>query len=249
MKLEDNTQVIVLASPERCINYKWFENADKIDNQLQLLTSEYVGSSEFPCQIDKSNGLKEGMILIRNPFNATHFVNVTDLEDQTLKYKLNAMNDIGLRLGAKSIEIYSKVENSEQRDVDVNVDGNFKVAKGKVDVKVTQDRYSSDEYKIISKNPETIFTEESYREAIQKANESGLINEPRINSLLQNRNPKNPFFTNGKFEVQASALEEANKKLDIAVSASYLVKFNVDINVAVACVSRNKIVLNTIFEF
>lgn len=248
-QLNDNTQVLVLAPEEKCINYKWYDDADKIDRRIQLVTPEYVSSDKFPCIIDKCSGISDGMMFIRHPFVKDTFVDVTKLEDEILHLKLNTLNSIGLKLGAKEIHIKCELKNSEKRSLGIGSDANLWAAKVDVSVQSEKEKYSSSEYKIDTFNPNTEFSFESYEEAVRLAKDYGLFSDGNVHSLLYDRDPNKPNPFKGKKTVSVSALSESNEKLDIAVHASYLKKFSFNLNVANSCVVKHEINLVTIFDF
>lgn len=248
-QIKDNTQVLVLAPEEKCINYRWYEDADKIDRRIQLVTPEYVSSDKFPCVVDKCNGMSDGMMLIRHPFIKDTFVDVIKLEDEILHLKLNTLNSIGLKLGAKEIHISCELKNSEKRNLGVDSDANVWAAKVNVSVQSEKEKYGSSEYKIDTYNPNTEFSLESYDEAVRLAKEYGLFSEGNIHSLLYDRDPNKPNPFKGKKRVSVSALSETNEKLDIAVHASYLKKFAFNLNVEKSCVIKHEINLVTEFDF
>lgn len=248
-QLNDNTQVLVLAPEEKCINYKWYEDADKIDRRIQLVTPDFVSSDNFPCIIDKSNGMSDGMMLIRHPFIKDSFIDVTKLEDTILHLKLNTLNSIGLKLGAKEIHIKCELKNSEKRSVGVDSDANIWAANINVSAQSEKEKYGSEEYKIDTDNPNTEFSLESYNEAVRLAKEYGLYSEGNVHSLLYDRDPSRPNPFKGKKKVTVSALSETNEKLDIAVHASYLKNFSFNLNVTKSCVVKHEICLVTEFNF
>lgn len=246
-KLDNNTNVLVIAKPEKCINYRWYENAEKIDSQLQLLPVDYVNSELFPCGINNSNDITEGMMLVRNPNNKTEFIDVTQMEDIILLEKLANMRSIGLKLGAKDIDIHCFLNQCEEREYNVNANPSF--WKVSVDTNITenQKKYEHKEYKVSVKGNNTPMTEETYNEAISLAKRYGLDKDPQIKSLLNDRHPSHP--ANGTFYVSTSAIKEVNRVLDVAVSASYLFSVNLKIDVANSCSIKKEIMLQTTFEF
>lgn len=248
-KLNDNAQVLVLAPAEKCINYKWYENAEKIDKRIQLLPPDYVLSADFPCKIDINNGLADGMMLIRHPFIHDYFVDVTKLEDVMLHLKLNTLNSIGLKLGAKEIHIKCVLSNSEKREQGVDAGADLWISKVNISFKSEKERYNSSAYQIDTFNPHTVFNRESYEEARCLAKKYGLDVDANISSLLYDRDPDRPNPFKGRKEVSVSALSETNEKLDIAVAASYLKKFSFNLNVASSCVIRREVLLETKFDF
>lgn len=245
-KINDKTKVLVVAKPERCLNYKYYDQGDKIDSRLQLLPLEYVDAPSFPFQIDKENGLAEGMMFVRHPFINDAFIDVNKLEDSIIELKLQAMKSIGLKLGAKDIHIECELESSELRAFNANADASW-TPTVTADVKANQEKYSKRKYTIDWKNNKTPMTLDSYNKAIEIAREFGLYSEPRIATLFKDRNPEEP--ATGTFTVCASALKESNDKLEIAVSASYLSAFSFKANVANSCTLKNEITLVTTFTF
>lgn len=244
--LNENTKVLVLAKPEKCLNYKWYDDADKIDSRLQLLPVEYVDSSAFPCNLNKDNGLTEGMMFIKHPYIKDAFIDVTRMEDEILELKLQAMKSIGLMLGAKEIHIKSVLKTSERR----NCKGSGKASGWGVtvegSVEKNKSKYEGNEYRIDWTDNSTPMTEDSYKEAMRVSKEYGLYSEPRIATLFKDRNPQHP--ATGTFSVYASALKESNERLNVAVSASYL-SFGFRAEVANSCTLKNEIILETTFVF
>ncbi|MBQ0155828.1 MAG: hypothetical protein KBT22_04545 [Bacteroidales bacterium] len=246
-QLDDKTNVLVLAKPEKCVNYKWYENADKIDSRLQLLPIEYVDSNNFPCQLNKDNGLTEGMMLIRHPYIKDSFIDVTRLEDEILELKLQAMKTIGLKLGAKEIHIKSSLKTSELRDFHVGAEASGWKVNVKGDVETNKSKYEANEYRIDWTGNSTSMTVDSFNEAKDIAKKYGLYSEPRIATLFDDRNPDHP--ATGTFSVFASAMKESNERLNVAVSASYLSAFSFKAGVANSCTLKNEITLETTFTF
>lgn len=246
-KLENKTNVLVVARPEKCVNYRWYEDSEKIDSQLQLLPVEYVDSESFPCVINNDCGITEGMMLVRNPNKKDEFIDVTRMEEVILQEKLLTMKSIGLQLGAKDIHINCVLSLCEERGYNVKANPSF--WKVTVDSNVTENQHKYEEKKYIVRvdGNKTPMTEDSYKEAVNLAKEYGLDKDPQINSLLKDRNPKNP--ATGTFHVSTSAIKECNGVLDIAVSASYLSAVNLKTDVANSCSIRKEISLETSFTF
>lgn len=245
--LSDNTKVLVLAKPEKCLNYKYYDDADKIDSRLQLLPVEYVDSSAFPCNLNKDNGLTEGMVLIRHPYIKDAFIDVTCLEDNILELKLQAMKSIGLKLGAKAIHIKSVLKTSELRSFSTSAKASGWGVTAQGDVEKNKSKYEGSEYRIDWEGNTIPMTDDSYKEAMEIAKEYGLYSEPRIATLFKDRDPQHP--ATGKFSVYASAMKESNERLNVAVSASYLSSFSFQAGVADSCTLKNEITLETEFVF
>lgn len=245
--LNENTKVLVLAKPEKCLNYKWYDDADKIDNRLQLLPVEYVDSSAFPCNLNKDNGLTEGMVLIRHPYIKDAFIDVTCLEKEILKLKLQAMKSIGLKLGAKDIHIRCVLNTSELRNFNASAKASGWGVTAEANVEKNKSKYEGSEYRIDWKGNTIPMTDDSYKEAMEIAKEYGLYSEPRIATLFKDRDPQHP--ATGTFSVYASAMNESNERLNVAVSASYLASFSFQAGVADSCTLKNEITLETEFVF
>ncbi|MBO4333317.1 MAG: hypothetical protein J5875_09170 [Paludibacteraceae bacterium] len=245
--LNENTKVLVLAKPEKCLNYRWYDDADKIDNRLQLLPVEYVNSSAFPCNLNKDNGLTEGMMLIKHPYIKDAFIDVTRMEDEILELKLQAMKSIGLKLGAKEIHIKSVLKISELRNFNASAKASGWGVTVEGNVEKNKSKYEGNEYRIDWTGNSTQMTESSFQEAMQIAKEYGLYSEPRIATLFKDRDPHHP--ATGTFTVFASAMKESNERLNVAVSASYLTAFSFQANVANSCTLKNEITLETTFTF
>lgn len=250
--LNENTQVIVLASEEACMAQSrgFLKNSEYIDKRLQLLTINDISSKDFPCDIERSSGLSEGMMFVRHPFIENSFVSVEKLEENILLLKLNMLKSIGLKLGATRIKITCDVKQIKRRELDVHADAGFKGCKIDTDIKKKQEKYGKKEYRIESTHETPEYTTESYAAAKELAKKYGFYSDPTINSLLEDRDLDRPNpLTHGRTKISYSASSETNDKLDIAVNASYLKGISFNSRVIQSCMEKTEIKFEAEFEF
>lgn len=197
--------VIIITNAERAINYHWEDEAKQLCDvsvvscdSIERLRNEYT----FPVGY-----LSEGMTLIRNPYRRNIFLDLTKSEEVLFKEKIEFTGLILAHLGAKSYAVDVEIENIDTVEWDAN--GNVKF-KG---VSLNSDVAKNEERRLIKKysNKKTFTQKEiSKKKALEIAEDTGLINESDIYSLIHNPNLETT-------EVSTELSSEYNSRLDAAL--------------------------------
>lgn len=162
--------------------------------------------------------LKEGTVLVKNPFLKNTYVDFEDAEILFVHAKAQCISEILQNLGAKSFvtKAHDKFKEKESRTLDVDVKhkntkneergANYKSVKGKYQKK----DWNFEREDIFSGT----YSQQTYERAKEIAEETGLIHDVHISGLIDQRNPlnENPINSN---KISIEMTSEFNKIRDI----------------------------------
>lgn len=167
--------------------------------------------------ISNSSIIKEGLILVKNPFDEKSYLNFDEAELQIIHSKAQYISEILQNLGAKSFKTRSYKFFESKKEHTLKVDGNVtsekKSGEGNFSSKKTQ--YQKDE---LNYSREDSFsgelTKESYEIAKKLAEKYGLNQDFDVASLFKQRDPNSQnLITATKISIDMT--REFNKTRDI----------------------------------
>ncbi len=200
--------VILVAFPERAINYAWEDDSDKV-NDIDIISQDDIeelrGSSDI---ILPAGTIPVGTTLIRHPYEKLKFVELEKAEDIFFKDKMNLMADILSYTGVKSVNVNAIIEKVETREWSATGDVRYKTVNIDSEIKrKTEERISQ-----IYENIRTFdCSKKDYEIARKLAVDTGLINESDIKSYIDNPNCKSSSIT-------TEVSNEYNSRLDVAIN-------------------------------
>ena len=217
---------IHVVAPEHAVNFKWEKGWDKVSKNLELKSIDELNSLSLSDR-EKYFGIssfEEGMVLILDPINKRYY-NATSAVDEIPQNKNRAIDHIASLLGAKRIE--RKVVHYDLKKRELAVDGKLNVhavsanASYKESEKMkTENRFSG------IKEFKGNLTMDGYQKAKDYCEQTGLIHDPAIRRMLEDRNPNHPNrILKESYNVKLT--DEVEGAMEAAFSLSYLKCFSV----------------------
>lgn len=146
----------------------------------------------------KFPSVRENIIYMQNPLECDEYVYRTEETDEVVvKKRINAIETIVSLLGGKSYKVLSEIENVIKNDNDVSVDVDVKFFNSEINANTDVKKgIGTNDKEIIEVTAEWdgVYTKENYYKAEAVAKQYGLIDDPLIKSLLDQRHPRNPNF-------------------------------------------------------
>lgn len=234
-----NRNVIAVVQDEKSRNYLWSNNADKIDQNVRVVSVDEI---EEIAEREKvtlyTGGMKPtiGMVLMRDPINHKLYYPIQEGEESSYISKIEAIRSIAQSLGASRAKAVISTTEAKKREFDAHAEGGIKALGGQADLKTQSDEKLKSLYEkeYAFSNPE--LTQEGYEEAVEKS--KCFEYDPTIKSLLDFRRPGqvNP----GKsYKVHLNLSKEFNNSSDAAFSLNYMAnvfKMNVHVKEAISVV-------------
>ena len=221
---------IHVVAPERVVNYKWENEWKNVSRDLELRSVDELNS--LPTEIrDKYfdvPSFQEGMILILDRINNRYY-SVSNAADEITQNKDRAIDKIAALLGARSIEREVIHFNTKKREL--SADGKINVWKvnASASYKETEQQKIEKRFKGV-KEFRGNHTREGYQQALNFCKETGLIYDPAIKRMLEDRNPDhpNPLLSES---YNVTLTNEVENAIEAAFSLSFLKCFSVSANV------------------
>ena len=167
--------------------------------------------------LSNSTIIKEGLILVKNPFEEKSYLNFDEAELQIVHSKAQYISEILQNLGAKSYTThsYKTFESKKERTLNIEASVEADSKSGKGNLKSGRTQYQKD---VLDYNREDSFsgelTKETYAKAMMLAEKYGLNNDLDVAGLLKQRNPENSnLITSRKISIDMT--REFNKTRDI----------------------------------
>lgn len=155
-----------------------------------------------------------GNILIQHPFLPKAYIDLKTTEVQIFNQKMMCISEIVQNLGAKEINGHAIFRSEEKRTIRGDGQIDYKTVKASASVNSKKQKNYESQYKISNKF-KGICSEESYNEALKKAENYGLINNSDVKNLINERSPRQiNSLTNWNITIDLS--NELNNSLDIA---------------------------------
>lgn len=243
-------QVVLFQDDEKALNYRY-----KLP--FQLKSSVSIKSIDYDVDAFKSNGVKligpqpvQDSIYYLHPYKKNEYVHESFGELYFLEEKLNLYRRVGALLGAKSIS--TKLDLTESKKIEIDVEGNLKVKVLKADVNVNS--------KEISKYQQSLEISEQYNleqnfnlnDNIDKLrlmiDNLNLYHELGIISLIDARDSRDSGTSLSKRTVNSEISSEYNNLLEISAQLSSPV-FSVGVNFKRSLETLNKLNVEIIYEF
>lgn len=145
--------------------------------------------------IPASPHLQEGLVLTREPNSYGYYYRTDDTDSRVINERCLAIEAILSYLGGKEFH-YSETSSFRSRQkFNVGVEGGLK--KSGIDVSNKTDvggdsSQGQDEGKVVVAQWSGVYTKKGYERAVELARVNGLINDPQIAALLEQRLPTHP---------------------------------------------------------
>lgn len=220
--IELQKEIIWIDTDEKSIRYKWEDNANKLNRNIQVVSIEdydnirNAGKYLLPKHIDI------GMGLIRHPYNPDKYIKLQEAESIIYNEKMHYVSDIVRHLGCQNFKWHLEIIEMSERDYSVKVDAEYKAASIDASVKSKEEN----KYRNLIKMDESYeakndYGMDDYNKAIQTARRYNLYDESDIYTLISKRNPEDNFLTKS-LTVSIDLSKEVNNLFDSAFSLNIL---------------------------
>lgn len=238
--------IIHIVTEERAINYRWEQNANKLNQNLQIISIADMNTAltQGHYSFDLSGALSLGMVLAKHPFLPNRYIDINEAQDVIFEDKLNCMFEIARLLGVTSIE--AKALFLEEKRMEISKDGEltYKYVGTNVQISKEEKQTYAKRYERKEKFSGE-FSAKSYQKACIKAQQYGLLGDSGIQYLLKQRNPdeSNPILQQS---VKIEMTKELNNLLECAMSLNILPNvFSLGGNTKELISSRKKVILES----
>lgn len=214
--------ILHIVTEERSISYRWEENANRLDENLQIVSIADMNEalSQGHYSFDLSGSLSVGMVLAKHPFLPNRYMDISKAQDVIFQDKLDCMFEIAKLLGVTFIKAKAAFKNEQK--MEMSTDGELKYKCVDISLQVQKE-----EIQTLAKRYEREerfsgeFTKDGYQKALEKAQQYGLGKDRDILYLLRQRNPDDP---NSILEqsVKVEMTKELNTLLECAMSLNIL---------------------------
>jgi hypothetical protein len=240
-------QVLHIVSPERAINYKWEENADKLPSGLQIISIDDYNSLPDSIKRNRFGNVNLNDVLILEPYTK-RYIAATQAEQESFNGKFDTLTKIARLLGATKVEC--KFESLEEKKRELNANG--EISCRFVDVSVGYAEQHRKQYKSLYKKEKHYpgdYTLEGFKEAEKICKDTGLIYDPSFKDLLDQRNPNYPNpMKKETYHIELS--REINDSFEIAFHLNILKGvFSLSAGMSESISSFKRLVIETNLEF
>lgn len=179
-------KVIYVATDERSLNYMFEDVADKLDENVQI-----VSIDDLPA-IKKyvPNDVQVGDVLVKYPFEENKYIKAEEASTVIRLDRFEIIGSIAQKLGANRYEVEQEIEERSTRVIDADGVLGFKKIKTVTNVHKKQEKlktinvYSCSEFSGVS-----IISQKSYNEAREIAKEHNMENDIMVQNLIRSREP------------------------------------------------------------
>lgn len=212
---------IHVVSPEKSVNYKWEKGSDKLSRDLRIVSVDELRSlpKEVRSKYFQTYVFEEGMVFVLDKINERYYP-IENANDELPQNKNRAIDNIAALLGAKSIKREIISRKSYKREFDAS--GNLKIIKFSADASYST-KYKEQEEKRYTGTKTFLgnYTKEGYEQALQYCKKTGLIHDPEIRRMLEDRDPTHPNHIISE-EYEISLTNEVEQMTECAFSLKYL---------------------------
>ena len=243
-------EVIHVVRPEVAINYRWYDNANSLPEEVQIVDVEELNLLPEEVKREKfgrKTKFNEGEVFLFEPYNQI-YVAPEVADDVFLTSKYDTLMEICQYLGASYIKV--EVEKSEEKTRILNADGNVAYKgiglKGFFRSEENKNCYSKFNKEEEYDNPGP--SVEGYEKAKQFCALRGIENDPEISRLLRQRDPKLPnLLKSQKYHFELSA--ELNKVLDAAIHLNAVKVFSLSATAQKVINTSKRVTIDVKIEF
>lgn len=238
--------VIMVTSPEKSINYRWYKNSEKLSPQLKVLSITEVN------QIDVENifgvpQVQENTIWMKHPFVPNKYIDINKAEDVLIQAKLDGLGLVAKHLGVKRFKTAYAIVTTSEAEYDIDGGVRYKAVKGDMKVEIKKDDKNTFMF-YRDENYSGNFSPESYNKAKAIAKEYGLYGEPDISYLIKQRDPQDENCITSQ-KVHTILTKELNTQLDVALSLNAIGIFALDTHYKQTISKRKEIQIETELVF
>ena len=226
------------------------------NDENPILILDYDGfcklKNEKSIEFWKISSPKEGQILIKHPFKPNTFIDVNTTESEIFNEKISKLSNIAWNLGAKSLKGDFYISDQKERQHGINGQIKFKKISLSGSRKKELENYYKRSIKLeddfivgdVAEWEKTEVRAQRWEIARKEAEESGLINDEVIKSLINKLNPNHPI-RNTREKYSFNLTNEINENIDLAFDLE--VK-NINISPKYLEVLKNKKTVDFAFE-
>lgn len=221
MKLKGD--VIHITEDETSINYRWEKDSKRLPKAIQVVSVDDINqmAEADGVELFVGSSLESGMVLLKDPYSEKRYVEISKAEQEFYLSKRNAFSEICSLLGAKEISYNQKLEEVKERSIDCL--GNLSYGKVDADLKYHKNTTQANTSEFDTKDffGDSQLTEETYKEAEERAKRYGLLKESDVLFLLKKRHPeeKNKLMER---TIRIELAREFNDLTDIAFKLNVL---------------------------
>ena len=213
--------VVCVASPEVARNYRWEADSQRLSAEVQVVSAEALDAmpEEWRMRNFGEREIGEGMVFVRDRVER-RYVGAAHAQELISQSKNNAIDHVAALLGA--VRVSREMTAVEERHRTVGAGGRLgykmvnaagRLSEGerlRLSMRYTREKRFSG-----------VRTEESYREAVDYCEATGLIHDPEIRHMLADRAPGNvnPILSDS-YEI--SLTSECDREMNAAFSLSLL---------------------------
>ena len=202
--------VFPIVSPEKTINYKWYDGSENIDSKVLPMSLEQINCQKEQNGLTLPPVVNEGTVLMRHPYLPNSLVSANMTMGEFLDEKLSYYAVILNYLGATAQTLEARVVSRQSRKFDGK--GKLSIKGNKLEGKVSAVR------RLFSKVKSTKRIEGTgkldYNKALELAKQYGLENDIFVKTVLELRH-ENPVPS---FRFETEIAKEYNDTLDVAAS-------------------------------
>ena len=249
MKTEKLQPVVCILNPDDVYYLREREKSNNVEN--------YITPYEA-IELQKENvvfpSIRENVVYMLNPMEEKTYIYRTESTDEEIVAQRIAKIEIIVSLlGGKNYKVCSHQQTQANIDTNVNVKTHTDVKAGvdvvaNTDIKHTKSTNASQEYESSAQWPGT-YTREGYNRARLIAAQSGLLEDPQINSLLIQRSPDNnpnPLI-NQTYHIHTCS--DLARNIDVAAQLNTEVKHKVGVDVDVNVKTSKSVSEEKTFDF
>lgn len=202
--------VFPIVSPEKAINYKWYDGSENIDSKVQPMSLEQINSQKEQNGFKLPPVVNEGTVLMRHPYLPNSLVSANMTMGEFLDEKLSYYAVILNYLGATVQTLEARVVSRQSRKFDGK--GKLRIKGNKVDGKVSGFKKWRSKVKSTKRIEGT--GKLDYYKALELAKRYGLENDTFVKAVLELRHD-NPVKS---FHFDTEIANEFSETIDAAAS-------------------------------
>ena len=230
--------VVCVSTPERKINYRWFNGSNAIIDPNIAIETIYDLQNQG-CTIPSD--IRVNDLLILHPYEQNTYIRIEDVESNMIKAtKFFKYSEILQELGAVSYRVTSGITKVYKSETDVDGKVSFKKITTpielRVDVNNEKDFLSKLGFELYDtfEGVRTI-SQKSYKSAKELVKQYRLQDDEYIKTLIKKRNPNKENHKTTE-HLHCEAMREFNKCIDVAVAfnAATVFEFSASVRHAIS---------------
>ncbi|MDE5829497.1 MAG: hypothetical protein K2H48_05860 [Duncaniella sp.] len=217
-----NGNALHIVSPEKAVNYKWEEYADKLPAGVQIISIDEINN--LPVEIRKQyfglQNIELNDVFLFEPYSKRYILS-SNAEDSFFERKFYKIAEIARLLGASSISHEVTLVEVMQRVLSATGDITYKAVEVSAEVKRDYEEKIRNTYKLHEDFTSPKLTLEGYNRAKEICIETSLIQVPVFEHLLAMRDPSHPSSLK-YYEKNINLAQDINEGLEVAFKLNIL---------------------------